>query len=245
MKHRQPRYLRQLADRRAGGRRIERRVKTLSSLWLIALFAVVVGCRPAEQQPRMHRLEPPPTWAERLQADRQSKDISFGRDPSVSPLPAEQRDGFRGLDYWEPDPRYYFVGRIQAYPAPERLTMITTAGQPRPCERIGWIEVELPDGPQQLQVYRLLDQQPTGTGQDLFLPFQDSTTGEETYHAGRYLNLDGPPGGPYVLDFNRAYNPHCAYGAPERFACPVTPKENRLDARIAVGERNYAGDHAG
>ena len=45
--------------------------------------------------------------------------------------------------------------------------------------------------------------------------------------------------GPFVLDFNRAYNPSCAYGAPERFACPVTPKENRLDLRIEAGERGF------
>jgi uncharacterized protein (DUF1684 family) len=42
-----------------------------------------------------------------------------------------------------------------------------------------------------------------------------------------------------VLDLNRAYNPSCAYGAPERFACPVTPKANRLGVRIEAGERGF------
>ena len=67
----------------------------------------------------------------------------------------------------------------------------------------------------------------------------DATTGTETYPAGRYLELFGPPGGPFALDFNRAQNPSCAYGAPERFACPVTPAENRLELRIEAGETGF------
>ncbi len=87
--------------------------------------------------------------------------------------------------------------------------------------------------PHRLQVYRLAD----GTG-ELFLPFQDLTTGGDTYPAGRYLNLiPSSQTGPYELDFNLAYNPSCAYGGAERFACPVTPPENRLDVRVAAGER--------
>jgi uncharacterized protein (DUF1684 family) len=67
----------------------------------------------------------------------------------------------------------------------------------------------------------------------------DGTTGQETYHAGRYVDLQGPEGGPFVLDFNLAYNPWCAYGAAERYVCPVTPPENRLAVRIEAGERGH------
>ena len=79
---------------------------------------------------------------------------------------------------------------------------------------------------------------------DFFLAFTDETTGRETYPAGRYIELDGPPGGPYVLDFNLAYNPYCAYGRPERFACPRTPPENRLSVPIEAGERGYRSEDA-
>ena len=91
-----------------------------------------------------------------------------------------------------------------------------------------------------LQVYRLLDQPPRQDGLGLFLPFKDRTTGKDTYPAGRYVDLEGPDGGPFVLDFNRAYNPSCAYGEPERFQCPVTPAENTLSVAVSVGERGSA-----
>ena len=72
-------------------------------------------------------------------------------------------------------------------------------------------------------------------GRGLFLPFKDGTSGKETYAAGRYVDLDGPDGGPFVLDFNRAYNPSCAYGEPERFQCPVPPAENALAVAVTRG----------
>ena len=53
------------------------------------------------------------------------------------------------------------------------------------------------------------------------------------------MALQGSEGGPYILDFNLAHNPFCAYGAPERFACPRAPSENRLSVRIEAGERGY------
>jgi uncharacterized protein (DUF1684 family) len=70
-----------------------------------------------------------------------------------------------------------------------------------------------------LQVYRLLDlpERPGGEGSS---SVQGRIHGEGDLRAGRYVDLDGPEGGPFVLDFNRAYNPSCAYGEPERFQCP-------------------------
>jgi uncharacterized protein (DUF1684 family) len=169
-------------------------------------------------------------------------------------LPAADVENFGGLEYWEPDSRYYFVGPIRVYPHKEQFKIVTTAGQTRPCEGFGWIEFPVEGTIRRLQVYRLLDLGLEISAESLLLPFTDGTTGTETYPAGRYVDLVGPQGeiqvvsdpqggmiavGPYVLDFNRAYNPSCAYGAPERFACPVTPADNRLRVRIEAGERGF------
>ena len=168
----------------------------------------------------------------RLAEFRDRRDVYFSTDPE-SPLLPEERENFTGLDYFEPDPSLYFVGDLQIYVQPETLQLVTTSGQARVAERVGFVAFRIDGRPLRLQVYRLAD----GTG-GLFLPFQDATTGIDTYPAGRYLNLiPSAASGPYELDFNRAYNPSCAYGGAERFACPVTPLENRLDARIAAGER--------
>jgi hypothetical protein len=78
---------------------------------------------------------------------------------------------------------------------------------------------------------------PDGTQQitSLFVPFADQTTGSETYSAGRYLDIDPTTTGYYTIDFNRAYNPYCAYNA--TYECPFPPPTNRLKAAIRAGEK--------
>lgn len=182
---------------------------------------------------------PPPTnWEAELRAERAAKDEAFRTDPS-SPLRPADRASFDGLDYWPPDPAYRFAGSVQRFSRPERFEILTTSGERRPCERYGEIRFQLGGKRCRLTVYRLLDEAGRPGGAGLFLPFTDATSGKETYPAGRYVNLEGPEGGPFVLDFNRAYNPSCAYGDPERFRCPATPPENRLGVRVEAGERGY------
>lgn len=199
-----------------------------------------VGCE-SSAPGMMAQVPPGEGWAESIAERRAAKDLQFGEDPS-SPLLADDMEGFQGLEYWDPDPAYYFVGPVNYHYQPKRFTIVTTTGQERPCEKIGWVGFEINGQAHKLQVYRLLDSEPPPGDPGFFLPFNDGTTGKESYPAGRYIDLQGPVGGPYVLDFNTAYNPWCAYGSPERFICPVTPAENRLDARIEAGERGYLGE---
>lgn len=77
-----------------------------------------------------------------------------------------------------------------------------------------------------------------GTGDRLFIPFSDATSGDETYPAGRYVYIDRPePGEPAVIDFNVCYNPPCAINP--YTTCPLPPEQNRLDFPIRAGEKNY------
>lgn len=77
--------------------------------------------------------------------------------------------------------------------------------------------------------------------EELFIPFRDKTNGIETYGAGRYIDLyyerDRTKDGKRILDFNKAYNPWCAYN--ENYACPFVPPENWLDVPIRAGEKAY------
>lgn len=179
---------------------------------------------------------PPRSWEEAIGGDRATKDESFRRDPD-SPLPRAARANFMGLEYFALDPAWRYGGTVEPYPAPERLTLVTTTGEARPCERWGRVTFEREGRVFTLQVYKLLDQPRRAGGDGLFLPFKDQTTGKETYAAGRYVDLVGPDGGPFTLDFNLAYNPSCAYGEPQRFQCPVTPAENTLSVAVTAGER--------
>jgi uncharacterized protein (DUF1684 family) len=187
---------------------------------------------------RLVRMEPPRDWRSALGAERTTRRHEI-RNGMASPLTAEEAKTFPGLDFFPPDESFYYVGPILHHPEPERFDIVTSAGKTRPCEKVGWVEFEQGDHMLSLQVYRLLDTNAREGGAAFFLPFMDATTGDETYPGGRYVDLVGPPGGPYVLDFNRAYNPLCAYAPAERFACPVTPRENRLTSRIEAGERGY------
>jgi uncharacterized protein (DUF1684 family) len=74
----------------------------------------------------------------------------------------------------------------------------------------------------------------------LFLPFTDLTSGEETYDAGRYIDptFTDIRGNEVVIDFNKAYNPYCAY-VDGKYNCPIPPKENNLNIAILAGEKNY------
>ena len=208
------------------------RMTRLAPLALLA--ALPIGCGNDGFVEMVH-VEPLAGYEQRLAELREQRDLYFAEDAG-SPLLDAEREAFDGLEYFELDRSLYFVGDLRLYVEPQSLQMVTTSGKVRDAERIGFVAFRIDDRSYRLQVYRLID----GSGQ-LFLPFQDGTTGNETYAAGRYVDLTASSGiGPYELDFNLAYNPSCAYGGADRFVCPVTPAENRLDVHIAAGERGRA-----
>ena len=206
----------------------------VSRLAAVALAAVALGgC--ARSRGAMEPVPPPASWAGAIADERRAKDATLAHDAD-SPLDAARRASFQGLRYYPLDPTWRYAGWVEPYERPERSSLVTTAGEVRPCERWGRVTFVREGREHTLQIYRLLDMPDRPGGEGLFLPFKDATTGKETYAAGRYVELEGPDGGPFTLDFNRAYNPSCAYGSPERFQCPVTPKENQLSIAVTAGE---------
>jgi uncharacterized protein (DUF1684 family) len=77
----------------------------------------------------------------------------------------------------------------------------------------------------------------------LFVPFKDMTNGKETYGGGRYLDLETTDiqNDSVILDFNKAYNPYCAYS--NGYSCPIPPKENHLAVSIEAGEKTFGKEH--
>jgi uncharacterized protein (DUF1684 family) len=221
----------------SGSERNRLRGAGAAALLVPLLAGCLAGCDSAPSG-AMSNVAPPDGWAAGLQEQREAKDREFREDPQTPLLPEAVSD-FEGLDYWAPDPDYYFVGPVNLHYKPERFTIVSTSGRERPCEKAGWVRFAIGGQSYTLQVYRLLDQPSQPGAPGFFLPFMDATTGHQTYPAGRYVDLVGPAAGPYVLDFNSAYNPLCAYGAPERYICPVTPSENRLPVSIEAGERGF------
>lgn len=143
------------------------------------------------------------------------------------------RLGFRGLSWFPVDPTLRVEARLDAFETPRELAVPTVLGTPTVMLAPGAVEFRM-DG----RDYSLLPLIGEPGQTDLFFVFRDATSGHETYGAGRFLyaELDGDR---VVLDFNRAYNPPCAYTP---FAtCPLPPPENRLaDLAIRAGEKIYA-----
>jgi hypothetical protein len=174
----------------------------------------------------------PDDWADRLRANRDEKDRFFA-EHRQSPIPPEQRGGFEGLNYFDPDPEYRVEATVSVHEQPEPIEMETTAGPPVRYLRAVTFTFELGDETHELVGYRQENQE------SVFVPFRDKTTGQETYETGRYMELevDGEleDGDAVPIDFNLAYTPFCAYS--ETFSCPLPPEENWLETEVRAGER--------
>ncbi|MFC7185952.1 DUF1684 domain-containing protein [Halorubrum yunnanense] len=172
-------------------------------------------------------------YADRLRANRREKDDFFADHPQ-SPIPPEHRDGFEGLDYFEPNSDYRVEATATVHDDPEPVEMETTASNPVRYLRVVTFAFEVGDEEHALAGYRQ-----EGEDGEIFVPFRDKTTGQQTYHQGRYMELEPEgklaDGDVVTLDFNLAYSPFCAYS--ETFACPLPPEENWLEIVVPAGER--------
>jgi uncharacterized protein (DUF1684 family) len=149
-----------------------------------------------------------------------------------SPVPKARRQLLLPLRYYEIDPAYNVPAALRLSDDRPVFEMPTSTGTKRRMQRVGVLEFRLHD-----QMLTLAAFVPEGTRQieSLFVPFADMTTGSETYSAGRYLDLHPTATGIYAIDFNRAYNPYCAYN--DTYECPFPPPSNRLQVAIRAGER--------
>lgn len=170
-------------------------------------------------------------YVETIGAERAEKDRMF-RESSDSPIPPGERDELLPLSYFPVDRAYSAPAVLKLSEERPVFEMPTSTGKMRKMERVGVLEFTL--GGEQRSLGAFVE---AGTRRvtRLFVPFSDVTTGKETYAAGRYLDIDPTSTGLYEIDFNRAYNPYCAYN--ESYDCPFPPASNRLKVPIRAGER--------
>ncbi len=146
------------------------------------------------------------------------------------------RRAFTGIDSFPVSLDWRLQARFVAYEPPRQIPVANVLGQVNDATSWGALEFQVGDA-----AYRL-DVLAEPGDEELFIIFGDATSGHETYGAGRYLYTPAPDDeGRVTIDFNRAYNPPCAFTA---FAtCPLPPPQNRLDLRIEAGEKSYASSH--
>ncbi len=163
-----------------------------------------------------------------LQAFRTEKDDFFAHHPQ-SPLTADQKREFHGLSYFAADPALRLEVEAGELNPKERIEMQTSTGDVQAYVRHSRFRFKVDGQQAELTIYE--------GEHGFFLPFVDALAGKETYPAGRYLEPEPLPGGRFLVDFNLAYNPYCAYN--ERWSCPLTPFENRLKVPIRAGEKSF------
>ena len=165
-----------------------------------------------------------------IERARVEKDRIFVEDTGT--IPAEKRAALLPLKYFPVDPSFSVPAALRLSEDRPVFDMPTSTGTLRKMQRVGVLEFTLLGQQRTLEAFV---EDGTQNITSLFVPFADQTTGTDTYSAGRYLDLTPTPTGFYVIDFNRAYNPTCAYNP--TWECPYPPASNRLQVAIRAGEK--------
>ena len=143
---------------------------------------------------------------------------------------SEYRRDFRGIEYYPADETYRVAAQFVAEPS--KIPILNILGQTEAMESPGYAVFRL--NGQELRLRPVLEEP---DAKELFYIFRDQTSGKETYGAGRFLYSGMPKDGKVVLDFNKAYNPPCAFTP--YATCPLPPAENRLAIKVEAGEKKY------
>ncbi|WP_339651819.1 DUF1684 domain-containing protein [uncultured Maribacter sp.] len=160
------------------------------------------------------------------------------KDPETSPLADRFRIDFETLDFFQPDTNYVIVAEFIRTPEALPFSMPTTTERESTEVLYGIAKFKLNGKNQELEIYQTPELITQEKYKDyLFLPFTDATNGEETYGGGRYLDLRIPEGNEIVLNFNKAYNPYCAYN--KKFSCPLVPAVNNIASKVMAGVKDF------
>ena len=169
-----------------------------------------------------------------ISKERQAKD-DFMRSSAESPFGAEKKN-FKGLNYFPIDANYRISAKVVSIDDKKVVVLPTSDNLEKKYLEYAFVEFELQKESCKLLILEIMEEGPyRGT---LFLAFADATSANETYGAGRYLDVKKTPGASSViLDFNQSYNPYCAYA--DNYSCPFPPRENILKAAVLAGEKIY------
>ena len=175
-----------------------------------------------------------PAFITQIENDREETN-RFMRTSDQSPF-GENKKNFKELKYFPPDTKYRIVADLIPITDKKMVVLGTSDGKEQRLIEYAYAEFKLDGIKNKRLILETVEMGPTrGT---LFLAFGDKTSGNETYGGGRYLDVKKVPGSATIkLDFNKAYNPYCAYN--DTYSCPLPPRENLLEVAIKAGEKNY------
>lgn len=201
-------------------------------LFIILLLSLNLGCKEDGVDINSEEAK---AYIDELIKERKEKNYNLQFDTN-SPFNRDTSAKFQPLRYFEPRLEFIFKSKLKTFENPDTVSILGTRGETRPAIVIGYLEFEKNGKVHRLNVYKSFSR----TGEPYYsLWFTDRTTGKETYGVGRYLDfeLNDDPDFIYTIDFNRAYNPYCAYSP--LFTCPIPRREDYIDLAIEAGEKNF------
>lgn len=179
------------------------------------------------------------SYQEQIAKHREAYKEDFIKD-SRSPL---NKSDLQNLHFYDADSAYRISAEVVLLKNEKVFKMPTFNGSSSDYYRYAHINFSLNGKTIQMTLYRSVALSTNPTYKDhLFLPFTDETNNKETYGGGRYIDLDAKEikDNRIEIDFNKAYNPYCAYS--DGYRCPVPPEENDLELAVKAGEKLYTGE---
>jgi uncharacterized protein (DUF1684 family) len=174
-------------------------------------------------------------YMKEIEKFRAEKNEYFRTDPG-SPFNNSKSETFTSLNYFEPDLRFVFKSKLHEYSLKDTVKIFGTKGEERKVVRFGYLKFNYKDREHKVNVYEGM----TAYSVKYYaIWFTDKTTNNETYGVGRYIDFDLNNNKDYLytLDFNKSYNPYCAYNS--EYSCAIPTKEDYLDLEITAGEKKY------
>ena len=161
------------------------------------------------------------------------------KDASTSPLTKKGLKKFKGLEFFPVNDKFKVLAKLIKTPDAPTFNFPTTTSRVAVYKKYGEIVFKIDESEFKLDIYK--DVNPSDKYKDnLFLPFLDKTNGKTSYGGGRFIDVlttDEKANGTIEIDFNKAYNPYCAYS--DRYSCPITPQNNYVDIAIEAGVKAY------
>ena len=207
-----------------------------TTLFLISgIFLITLACSNHKKTNQYTQFEIDSLTNEFIQRC-QMKDNDF-KNADWSPLTPANKASFRALNYFDYDISFRYQLKINIYDNQDTIKVTgSKAADLRKAVRYGYFDFKRDAHINQLEVWKMMPRQNNDEAH-LFVGFWDATSGQETYPGGRYLDIQELEQDVYLLDFNYAYNPYCAYS--NRYSCLIPPLENRLETALTCGEKIY------
>ena len=202
----------------------------MKNISILFFFCILISCKET----------PKDDYIKKIEEYQFEENLKF-HDENKSPLTDEDIKTFKGLDFYPIDKKYRIIATLEKTIDAPIFEMPTTTDRKPLYIKYGTVTFTLDGKEQKIPIYQNKDVSRIPLYKNyLFFPFTDKTSGNGSYGGGRYIDVlttDEKPDGTIIIDFNKAYNPYCAYS--DEFSCPLTPKENTISVAILAGVKNY------